>query len=301
MKQRIFLSITFLLLFSQFTFSQNEFGAVGSYWQYDYTPHNGDGYGWTKLEIEKDSLINGEIHKVIRETFYHQPIGSPAYQYTKILYGTMQIKNDSVYFGGVLFLDFGMSLTDSLHLEGSGWPADLKLAVDSITTEEINGYQYKKWYGQKLCLTDPDNPFPYEPFVILEGVGQVQQDYLFWNIDNCIIGGGHNYFSCYKNGDFTYPPSGECEPLMLTSTQKLEKNNTLKIFPNPTQDILNIESAESKILEVFVFNLEGKEFYRNELEDYSAKIFISSLEKGMYIIKIRTEKEIMFDRFIKVD
>ncbi|MFT6320511.1 MAG: hypothetical protein ACJAT4_001436, partial [Granulosicoccus sp.] len=173
MKLKTFFSITFLLVFIQFTFSQNEFGSVGSYWQYGYAPHNGDGSGWTKLQIEKDTLINGEIHKVIRETFYHQPIASPAYQYSYILNETLQIKNDSVYFGGNLILDFGMSLTDSLYLEGG--PVGVQLAIDSMTTEEINGIQYNKWHGQKLCLTDPDNPFPYEPFVILEGVGQVQQ------------------------------------------------------------------------------------------------------------------------------
>ena len=299
MKLTIFFSISFLLVFTQFTFSQNEFGAVGSYWQYSYAPHNGDGFGWTKLQIEKDTLINNEIHKVIRKTFYHKPIASLANQYSYLLGETLQIKNDSVYFGGNLILDFGMSITDSMYLEGLD--VNIKLAIDSITTEEIAGHTYKKWYGQKLCLTDPDNPNPYEPFIILEGVGQVFQEFLFWNQDNCIIGGGHNYFSCYKNGDFIYPPTAECEPLMLTSIERVEKNSTVKIFPNPTQDILNIESENSKILEIHIFNLEGKEVYRGELEDYSANILISSFEKGIYIIKIMTEKKLMMDRFLKID
>ena len=239
MKLKTFFSIAFLLAFNQFTFSQNEFGSIGSYWQYGYAPHNGDGSGWTKLQIEKDTLINDEIHKVIRNTFYHKPIANPAIQYSYLLYETLQIKSDSVYFGGTLILDFGMSLTDSLFIEHGG-PSDLQLAIDSITTEEIDGFSYTKWHGQKLCLVDPDNPYPYEPFIILEGVGQVFQEFLFWNTDNCVIGGGHNYFSCYKNGDFTYPPTAECEPLMLTSIEVLDKKSSLKIFPNPTQDILNL-------------------------------------------------------------
>jgi hypothetical protein len=301
MKLKIFFSITFLFLFSQLTFSQNDFGAIGSYWQYGYAPHNGDGFGWTKIEIVDDILIDGEIHKVINQTSFHQPIASPSYQYSQILNQTMQIKNDSVYFGGVLILDFDMNLTDSLFIEGFGWPASLKLAVDSITTEEVNGFSYKKWYGQKLCLADPDNPYPYEPFVILEGVGQVQQDFLFWNIDNCIIGGGHYYFWCYRNEDFTYPPSDECVPLMLTNTDELEKNSKLKIFPNPTQDFLNIKSEQSKILEIVIYNSEGKEIYQNVFNDFTTTIFLSSFENGIYMIKVRTEKEIMIDRIIKVD
>ena len=116
MKQRIFLTLTFLFFFSQFSFSQNEFGTIGSYWQYGYAPHNGDGSGWKKLEIVGDTLINGEIHKVIKQTSFHQPLTSPSYQSSYILNQTMQIKNDSVYFGGVLILDFNMDLTDSLYI-----------------------------------------------------------------------------------------------------------------------------------------------------------------------------------------
>ena len=301
MKLKTFFSIITLFLCSHFTFSQTEFGSIGSYWQYGYAPHNGDGSGWTKLEVVDDILIDDEIHKVIRQTSFHQPLASPSYQYSHILNQTMQIKNDSIFFGGILILDFNMNLTDSLFIEGFGWPASLKLAVDSITTEKVGGFTYKKWHGQKLCLADPANPFPYVPFVILEGVGQVQEDFLFWNIDNCIIGGGHYYFWCYRNEDFTYPPSDECEPLMLTSTNDLGHNYNIKIFPNPVNDFLNINSENSKILEILIYNLEGKEMYKNVLNNFSTTISLSSFRKGIYMIKIKTENEIMIDRIIKID
>ena len=156
------------------------------------------------ISVEADTIINGEEHKIIRRTHYHKPIVNPAFSSSTL--SIVQIKNDSVYLGDDLILDFSMTLNDSLYLENVQGVVDLQLAIDSITSEEINGISYTKWHGQKLCIDGTNPPFPYEPFTILESVGQIENGFLFWNTDNCSIGGGLNKFKCYKNGDFTYPP-----------------------------------------------------------------------------------------------
>ena len=183
--KKIFTLVIFSFLFQNVIFTQNEFGAVGSFWQYSFEPHSGDGSGWTMIKIVKDTLIGGEPNKQYLRTLYFKPYTAPAIEQTSI--GYIQIKNDSIYADGKLILDFNMQQSDSLFLENTGGVVDLQLAIDSIKTEQVAGIEYKQWFGQKICIDGANGTGPYETFTILESVGQVAGDYLFWNTDNCSI------------------------------------------------------------------------------------------------------------------
>jgi len=200
MKKIIVICIS-LFIIQNIIISQNEFGSVGSYWRYSFEPHNGDGGGWTMIQIEKDTLVSGNNYKKYRLKHHYNPMFGPVMEYSYT--GLLRIKDDSIYNGVMLFLDFDMELTDSLLLEQTGGIEDIQLAVDSITIEEVEGHQYRKWHGQKICLNGGNTIGPYESFTILETVGQIEEGFLFWNTDGCSIGGGLNKFECYKNGEFT--------------------------------------------------------------------------------------------------
>ncbi|WP_052158229.1 InlB B-repeat-containing protein [Lacinutrix jangbogonensis] len=69
----------------------------------------------------------------------------------------------------------------------------------------------------------------------------------------------------------------------------------LKIYPNPTNAILNIQLYET-LEKVEVFSLLGTKV----LESSSSRINVSNLSKGMYLLKIETQKgEVGVKRFIK--
>lgn len=293
------LILLILLVFCLIPFSnaQNEFGTVGTYWQYNFEPHNGDGTGWTKITITKDTLINGENFKKLEWVHFRDPIMEPSYVNTNIF--LMQIVNDSVFINDDLVLDFSMELTDTLDLDLQS-TVNIQLAVDSITTEQIDGFDYKKWHGQKICVDGPGTTGPYESFTILESVGQIDMDYLLWNLDNCIIGGGVNRFSCYKNGDFTYPPNTTCVPL-LVETNKLFIENEIKLFPNPVSNLLQIKINNSITIDnVIILNFEGKELFREKGNSGNFSIDTNFLISGMYLLKIETSGKIITKRFTKI-
>jgi len=285
----------FLLIISTIQ-AQNEFGAVGSYWMYTHIPHATPNSGETMISVEKDTVIDDKIYKILRKRFVHyigSPYGPP--HTGDIRYGLMRIVNDSVFIGDdELILDFNMALDDSLLVDAI---APIQMTVDSIGAELIDGIEYKKWYGQKLCLVN-DDPFPYETFTILEHIGQID-DYLFWNTDNCSIGGDHNIFRCYKNGDFTYPPSENCAPLIL-STPQVKDIPGLELFPNPVDDILRVNIKNFIIKEVAVFDIKGKEILRKNNDTNNIQINTIDLQKGTYLIQIQTKDEMTTRKFIKI-
>jgi len=61
-----------------------------------------------------------------------------------------------------------------------------------------------------------------------------------------------------------------------------------RIYPNPNNGVFNIMiSGSSASLDVMVFNVIGEKVYELEmLADHGAKIDLTSLEKGLYIVQV---------------
>jgi uncharacterized repeat protein (TIGR01451 family) len=74
-------------------------------------------------------------------------------------------------------------------------------------------------------------------------------------------------------------------------------NTNISIFPNPTQNILNIQSEET-IKEVSVYDMLGKKIKVIQLSNTTLNV--SNLAKGMYLIKMIGENDKTFSsKFIK--
>ena len=73
----------------------------------------------------------------------------------------------------------------------------------------------------------------------------------------------------------------------VTAINKNEVESLFKIFPNPANDILNIEGE----LEAWkIFDVSGKTIYTGDTKF----IDISSIEKGLYILEINTTERQLF-------
>jgi len=240
-------------------------------------------------------VVDGRVLKLRRTLF--QPFAAPVFETTN--FGYLKIENDSVYANGYLILDLNMNLSDSLYLPNAGGVLGLQLAIDSIVIEEIGNFEYKKWSGQKLCFENSNEPQPYESFTILETVGQIENDYLFWNTDNCTIGGGFNYFVCYKNGDFTYPIGEECEEFFLTNNNDLPAESQMNLFPNPVKDILNIKLVNSNFAEASIINVEGKNISTEKINGTNPQLDLSGLTPGIYFLRIKSSDQTIVNRFVK--
>lgn len=80
----------------------------------------------------------------------------------------------------------------------------------------------------------------------------------------------------------------------LAATSDVKKLE-LSIYPNPTTEFLNVKTLD-KVLEVSVFDVTGK-VINTKLID--GKINVSQIQKGIYILKVVTEKAVYQEKFIK--
>ena len=85
----------------------------------------------------------------------------------------------------------------------------------------------------------------------------------------------------------------------------VEKINSLievKIFPNPVEEILNIDIQNKNLTEpvVQIINITGQKVYESALTDKHTTIDISFIAKGIYILRIQTrDNKIMNYKILK--
>jgi acetyl esterase/lipase len=100
--------------------------------------------------------------------------------------------------------------------------------------------------------------------------------------------------------NYLAPRLTACLPLN-TGIEENNINSSVKIYPNPSSNAtLNISSAKSKIMAVQITDLAGKQLLNKENINQSVySPAISNYAKGIYIVKITTDKGIVTGKIIK--
>jgi serine protease AprX len=90
----------------------------------------------------------------------------------------------------------------------------------------------------------------------------------------------------------------------LTNIEYLEKNKSIKSYPNPFSNIINIElnNAKVSIAKVELINLQGQIIYCQVSENNTNKLIINNLGNiptGIYLLKISTNNSFFTQSIIK--
>ncbi len=83
----------------------------------------------------------------------------------------------------------------------------------------------------------------------------------------------------------------------ITITEKTKSE--IKIFPNPNNGIFTISTPDERVQLVEIYDVTSKIVFREPNYYTKNKINISSVESGIYFIKIYTKNSILFDKIIK--
>ena len=83
--------------------------------------------------------------------------------------------------------------------------------------------------------------------------------------------------------------SDTCE--IMVSNQNLPGRDVpaLKLFPNPTSGILNIELLQDLPAVISLSDAYGKLVYRGDLENSSNTLDLSGLANGLYFVKVQSD------------
>lgn len=80
--------------------------------------------------------------------------------------------------------------------------------------------------------------------------------------------------------------------------ESVYENNNLKIYPNPTNDIINIEIKEKGDFLLTIYDSQGKAIYTNENINTASTISLKNFATGIYNIVLITEKGIISKKII---
>jgi len=90
-------------------------------------------------------------------------------------------------------------------------------------------------------------------------------------------------------------------PILKRATSSLDEidiDNKVEIYPNPSSKEININS-QYIINSIEILNSLGQRVYKEKINTTNKTIDISALNKGIYIIELKTEKGVIHRKFIK--
>jgi len=96
-----------------------------------------------------------------------------------------------------------------------------------------------------------------------------------------------------------YNQIGNCDSL-TSNLLEINKDGYLKIYPNPSSGILNIEFPKNKKVDYnySIIDISGKLISKGEINSNFTKIDIGNLKDGKYILNLKNSKNIISGYFI---
>jgi hypothetical protein len=288
MKMRFF---TVLLVLSTITTNAQNFAPIGATWHYSYQTINPNLISFEKIESVSDTTINGILCKKLKANTSNEV----NYVYSK---------NDSVfvYKGNSfnLLYDFGANTGETITLGSyykthNGLP--LQMTIDSVKTILVSGQQRKVQF-----VTCGDGMIIEFGGQVIQGIGNT--NYMFPTLDFAPQGP----LRCYQetnsllfiNPYYTYGNwnKTDCEQLIvINNLPETETKNSISIFPNPTNNYLNVTGIELNS-EYRIYDTTGRKVFQGVFVK-SYTVDIQSLENGIYYIEINNIDLKIVRKFIK--
>ena len=166
----------------------------------------------------------------------------------------------------------GSSISNSISISVNPVPT-IPLITENGTTLSTSGGDSYQWYIDGIPVDNATGP-------------------IYTANQNGII----SVESFYSNG---------CSSLSADypffSISIAENSSSISFYPNPVNDILTIKNADIKQNEIHLFSLTGQEKLIRLVngDNSSTNLDLSSLEKGVYLLQIKTSKTNLIKRLIK--
>jgi hypothetical protein len=100
--------------------------------------------------------------------------------------------------------------------------------------------------------------------------------------------------------DYNYPIiTNEAETaFQALSNPDFEKDNSIKMYPNPTNSLVNI-SGDFNIKSIQLFDVQGRLLQTSLSNDTNTVLDLAQRAKGMYFIKVISEAGVKVEKLIK--
>ena len=263
-----------------------------------YGGHDDEAYRFKRYALtDEDTVIDNETYKKLY--LYSDIEFSPE---TATYIGALRENSQKqVFYRGMyellelneMIYDFSLSVGDTFSggsLNTSS--AFMGLVVADIDTVNYNGVERRRF----KIMTEGYSQIA---AIWIEGIGNREGLFFIyhtttadiWGNTRCYIHNGDLLYSNYSHG------GNDCiTPLM--GIESIVEDNSISIYPNPTNSEVNI-SSENIINSIEIFNSLGQRVYYSVVNSTEKIIDISSFTNGVYILGVNTENGVIRKKIIK--
>tara|TARA_B110000902_G_scaffold175613_1_gene199341 strand:+ start:1484 stop:3022 length:1539 start_codon:yes stop_codon:yes gene_type:complete len=153
--------------------------------------------------------------------------------------------------------------------------------------------------GTKVTSTQASKPFPFStnPVNGYDLVPKVKE-WLWLSVG-----------ASFGDGDFQSQPTGLLSDALveyvrvfkpsaaLSANSFLGNNEGVKVYPNPTKDVLHIKSDQQKY-QISIFDVNGKQILKKNSNDFITIISTKTYTSGIYFLKIVQNNQIILKKII---
>ncbi|KUG05832.1 CotH kinase family protein [Solirubrum puertoriconensis] len=82
------------------------------------------------------------------------------------------------------------------------------------------------------------------------------------------------------------------------ANKPIKQSETLKLYPNPANDYLNIDTDAARSYELSIRDLSGREVLRSALQGKQHKLSIAHLKKGVYVVTLQNAAEVRTQKLV---
>jgi hypothetical protein len=172
----------------------------------------------------------------------------------------------------------------------------------SYTTPEVNG-TFNDWCGSCTPMADPDGDEIWTVTVSLPvGIHTYKFSYDTWSGQEELIPGSPCTLteSAFTNRTINVSAPEQLAPVCWSSCEVCavgvaeSSQSDFSIYPNPANNVLNIDSNNGSITRVTISDMAGRMVYATSVSALRrAQLDISTLPAGTYVVAIETNTELL--------
>ncbi len=103
----------------------------------------------------------------------------------------------------------------------------------------------------------------------------------------------------YQLYEFQYNHNPVEDSINMNRTMGVEiVDNTIHLFPNPSKQLITIESKDKELAKVEIYNTQSQLVYDKNVNEKQITINIQHLPKGVYVVSIYTKSEVMYKKIL---
>lgn len=310
MEKLHFLTLMFVMS-STILFTQEdvapEFCPPGAVWYYNSVDgrepiHVVPGHHpYFKVHYDRDTILAGKKAKVLIETLYTI---DTIWIYNEILLYQDNWKIYSWEDGDFRILyDYTLSIGDhyTIYFEprflADGLPEIVlvEVLVDSVKTVTVNGEEMRAYHVRQI-----ENDF-FEYGFYGWNYFKIGNLNLFRIINELLCDSQYCPYEglrCYSDSTFFWQTGDlPCDVLLVNSVAD-NKKDELKLYPNPTRDILFLQTGTYEVSEVTIFSVGGSRLRNFEVSDNEVKL--GDLPPGIYFLQVELANRRIWKKILKI-